>query len=118
MPSSTANYHLGGTINIDTGDGGDRLESRVITNIGTAPTTVAAQNVVGGTVAPTLVGANWIWNSAGRQHEHADHTDRRSQDLPGGRSRRADDRRPAGQRRRWPHDVGQRDPGLRHAGRE
>ena len=65
MPSSTANYHLGGTVNIDTGDGGDRLESRVITNIGTAPTTVAAPNVVGGTVAPTLVGANWIWNSAG-----------------------------------------------------
>lgn len=34
--SSVANYHVGGTINIDTGDGGDRLESRVITSIGTA----------------------------------------------------------------------------------
>ena len=34
--SSVANYHVGGTINIDTGDGGDRLESRVITAIGTA----------------------------------------------------------------------------------
>ncbi|GAA2036639.1 hypothetical protein GCM10009819_21590 [Agromyces tropicus] len=34
--SSTSNYHVGGTINIDTGDGGDRLESRVITDIGTA----------------------------------------------------------------------------------
>ncbi|GAA1056920.1 hypothetical protein GCM10017608_10640 [Agromyces luteolus] len=34
--SSTSNYHVGGTINIDTGDGGDRLESRVITGIGTA----------------------------------------------------------------------------------
>ncbi len=34
--SSVANYHVGGTINIDTGDGGDRLESRVITEIGTA----------------------------------------------------------------------------------
>jgi alpha-L-rhamnosidase len=28
-------YHVGGTINVDTGDGGDRLESRVITAIGT-----------------------------------------------------------------------------------
>jgi alpha-L-rhamnosidase len=65
VPSSTANYHVGGTVNIDTGDGGDRLESRVITNVGAAPTTVAAQNVVGGAVAPTLVGANWIWNVGG-----------------------------------------------------
>ena len=65
MPSSTANYHVGGTINVDTGDGGDRLESRVITNIGTAPTTVAAPNVVGGTPPPSLTGANWIWNVAG-----------------------------------------------------
>ena len=65
MPSSTANYHLGGTINVDTGDGGDRLESRVITNIGTAPTTVAAPNVIGGTPPPSLTGANWIWNVAG-----------------------------------------------------
>ena len=63
--SSVANYHLGGTINIDTGDGGNRLESRVITNIGTAPTTVAAQNVITGTPAPVLTGANWIWNVAG-----------------------------------------------------
>ena len=31
-----AGYHVGGTINIDTGDGGDRLESRKITAIGTA----------------------------------------------------------------------------------
>ncbi|BDZ64671.1 hypothetical protein GCM10025877_16090 [Agromyces mangrovi Wang et al. 2018] len=34
--NSVSNYHVGGTINIDTGDGGDRLESRVITEIGTA----------------------------------------------------------------------------------
>ena len=34
--SSVANYHVGGTINIDTGDGGDRLESRTITAIATA----------------------------------------------------------------------------------
>ncbi|MEU9828163.1 family 78 glycoside hydrolase catalytic domain [Micromonospora chersina] len=33
---TVANYHVGGTINIDTGDGGDRLESRTITAIGTA----------------------------------------------------------------------------------
>ncbi len=35
--SSVANYYLGGAINIDTGDGGERLESRTITAIGTAP---------------------------------------------------------------------------------
>ena len=34
--ATSPNYHLGGTINIDTGDGGDRLESRKITSIGTA----------------------------------------------------------------------------------
>jgi alpha-L-rhamnosidase len=34
--SSVSGYHIGGTINIDTGDGGDRLESRRITSIGTA----------------------------------------------------------------------------------
>ncbi|MDX3452299.1 family 78 glycoside hydrolase catalytic domain [Streptomyces sp. ME02-8801-2C] len=34
--NSVANYHLGGTVNIDTGDGGVRLESRTITAIGTA----------------------------------------------------------------------------------
>ncbi|GAA1017499.1 hypothetical protein Aple_032170 [Acrocarpospora pleiomorpha] len=33
---NVANYHVGGTINVDTGQGGDRLESRVITQIGTA----------------------------------------------------------------------------------
>ncbi|MFC8202054.1 family 78 glycoside hydrolase catalytic domain [Streptomyces sp. NPDC057298] len=33
--SSVANYHVGGTVNIDTGDGGARLESRTITAIGT-----------------------------------------------------------------------------------
>ena len=39
--SSVASYYVGGAINIDTGDGGDRLESRTITSIGTAPTTTA-----------------------------------------------------------------------------
>ena len=47
--SSVANYYLGGTINIDTGDGGDRLESRTITAIGTAPasTTLAVPAAAG-----------------------------------------------------------------------
>lgn len=34
-------YHRGGTINIDTGNGGDILESRTITDIGTAGTGIA-----------------------------------------------------------------------------
>ncbi|MEU8950763.1 family 78 glycoside hydrolase catalytic domain [Streptomyces sp. NPDC048489] len=34
--SSVSGYHVGGTINVDTGDGGDRLEPRTITAIGTA----------------------------------------------------------------------------------
>ncbi|MEW2403875.1 family 78 glycoside hydrolase catalytic domain [Streptomyces sp. NPDC046862] len=34
--SSVANFHVGGTVNIDTGDGGERLESRTITAVGTA----------------------------------------------------------------------------------
>ncbi|MEU8238257.1 family 78 glycoside hydrolase catalytic domain [Actinoplanes missouriensis] len=33
--SSVTGYHVGGTINVDTGAGGDNLESRVITAIGT-----------------------------------------------------------------------------------
>ena len=32
--TSVTGYHVGGTINIDTGDGGERLESRTITAIG------------------------------------------------------------------------------------
>ena len=36
--SSVANYYVGGAINLDTGDGGDRLESRTITAVGTTPT--------------------------------------------------------------------------------
>ena len=49
--SSVANYYLGGTINVDTGDGGDRLESRTITAIGTAPasTTLAVPAAAGDT---------------------------------------------------------------------
>ncbi|SNT65465.1 alpha-L-rhamnosidase [Asanoa hainanensis] len=33
---SVTGYHVGGTVNVDTGGGGDRLESRTITAIGTA----------------------------------------------------------------------------------
>ncbi|MCF1596560.1 alpha-L-rhamnosidase [Streptomyces muensis] len=33
--SSVTGYHVGGTINVDAGDGGERLESRTITAIGT-----------------------------------------------------------------------------------
>ncbi|MBE1582347.1 family 78 glycoside hydrolase catalytic domain [Nonomuraea angiospora] len=33
-PNSVTGYHVGGTISIDTGDGGDNLESRTITAIG------------------------------------------------------------------------------------
>jgi hypothetical protein len=49
--SSVANYYLGGTINIDTGDGGEALESRTITAIGTAPasTSLAAPAAAGDT---------------------------------------------------------------------
>jgi alpha-L-rhamnosidase len=35
MVSDTAGYHVGGTVNVDTGGGGDRLESRVITALST-----------------------------------------------------------------------------------
>ncbi|MDX2759966.1 family 78 glycoside hydrolase catalytic domain [Streptomyces europaeiscabiei] len=34
--NNVANYHVGGTVNIDTGDGGERLESHTITGIGSA----------------------------------------------------------------------------------
>ncbi|GAA2212830.1 hypothetical protein GCM10009850_082920 [Nonomuraea monospora] len=37
--SGVTGYHVGGTVNIDTGDGGDNLESRTITAIGAADLT-------------------------------------------------------------------------------
>ncbi|MGJ6965899.1 family 78 glycoside hydrolase catalytic domain [Streptosporangium sp. G11] len=46
-------YHVGGTVNIDTGDGGERLESRVITEIGTA-----GADGTGITFTPGLSGAH------------------------------------------------------------
>jgi alpha-L-rhamnosidase len=36
LVDSVTGYHVGGTVNVDTGGGGDRLESRTITAIGTA----------------------------------------------------------------------------------
>ena len=39
--SSVASYYVGGAINVDTGDGGERFESRTITAIGTAPSSTA-----------------------------------------------------------------------------
>ncbi|MFC8436508.1 family 78 glycoside hydrolase catalytic domain [Streptomyces sp. NPDC057253] len=41
--SSVANYHVGGTVNIDTGDGGERLESRTITALDTAGSGITFQ---------------------------------------------------------------------------
>ncbi|MEU6375151.1 family 78 glycoside hydrolase catalytic domain [Streptomyces sp. NPDC046909] len=41
--SSVANYHVGGTVNIDTGDGGQRLESRTITALDTVGSTISFQ---------------------------------------------------------------------------
>ncbi|MFD0475669.1 hypothetical protein ACFQ0B_51210 [Nonomuraea thailandensis] len=36
---SVTGYHVGGTVNIDTGDGGGNLESRTITAIGASDIT-------------------------------------------------------------------------------
>jgi alpha-L-rhamnosidase len=49
---SVANYHVGGTINIDTGNGGEGLESRTITAIGTGGITFTP-----GLSKPHLAGA-------------------------------------------------------------
>ncbi|WP_233565031.1 alpha-L-rhamnosidase [Micromonospora musae] len=49
--TDVTNYHVGGSINIDTGDGGDRLESRTITTIGTA-----GADGTGITFTPALAG--------------------------------------------------------------
>ncbi|SEG85572.1 alpha-L-rhamnosidase [Thermomonospora echinospora] len=50
---NVSGYHVGGTINIDTGGGGDRLESRRITAIGTA-----GADGTGITFTPGLSGAH------------------------------------------------------------
>jgi alpha-L-rhamnosidase len=49
---NVANYHVGGTINVDTSGGGDNLESRTITAIGTAEVEFAP-----GLSEPHLAGA-------------------------------------------------------------
>ena len=54
---SVANYHLGGTINIDTGNGGDSLESRTITAIGTAGADGTGIMFTPGLTKPHLAGA-------------------------------------------------------------
>ncbi|MGX7671463.1 family 78 glycoside hydrolase catalytic domain [Plantactinospora sp. DSM 117369] len=54
---SVANYHVGGTINVDTGEGGDRLESRVITAIGTAGADGTGITFAPGLTKPHTAGA-------------------------------------------------------------
>jgi alpha-L-rhamnosidase len=54
---NVANYHVGGTINIDTGGGGDNLESRVITEIGTAGPDGTGITFTPGLSKPHLTGA-------------------------------------------------------------
>ncbi|MFJ9761817.1 family 78 glycoside hydrolase catalytic domain [Streptomyces sp. NPDC101149] len=53
--SSVSGYHVGGTINVDTGDGGDRLESRTVTAIGTA-----GADGTGITFTPALIGQHAV----------------------------------------------------------
>lgn len=53
---SVANYHVGGTINVDTGNGGDSLESRTITAIGTAGADGTGITFTPGLTKPHLMG--------------------------------------------------------------
>nr|MDT0661946.1 family 78 glycoside hydrolase catalytic domain [Micromonospora sp. DSM 115978] len=55
--TSVTGYHVGGTINIDTGNGGDSLESRVITAIGTAGADGTGITFAPGLSKPHSVGA-------------------------------------------------------------
>jgi alpha-L-rhamnosidase len=54
---NVSNYHLGGTINIDTGNGGDSLESRTITAIGTAGVDGTGVTFTPGLAKPHTAGA-------------------------------------------------------------
>jgi alpha-L-rhamnosidase len=54
---NVANYHIGGNINIDIGDGGDGLESRTITAIGTAGVDGTGITFTPGLSKPHLAGA-------------------------------------------------------------
>jgi alpha-L-rhamnosidase len=55
--SDTAGYHVGGTVNVDTGGGGDRLESRTITAIGTSGADGTGITFTPALDAPHAVGA-------------------------------------------------------------
>ena len=73
MPSSTANYHLGGTINIDTGNGGDRLESGSSRTSAPRPPPSRHRTSSAARPRPSLTGANWIWSTPERtpaRHRH------------------------------------------------
>jgi alpha-L-rhamnosidase len=54
---SVADYHVGATINVDTGNGGDSLESRTITAIGTAGVDGTGITFTPGLTKPHAVGA-------------------------------------------------------------
>ena len=54
---NVANYHVGGTINVDTGNGGDDLESRTITAIGTAGADGTGITFTPGLSKPHVAGA-------------------------------------------------------------
>ncbi|WP_239123207.1 alpha-L-rhamnosidase [Rhizocola hellebori] len=55
---SVADYHVGGTINVDTGNGGDSLESRTITVIGTAGADGTGITFTPGLAKPHTAGAS------------------------------------------------------------
>ncbi|GGO22311.1 alpha-L-rhamnosidase [Micromonospora parathelypteridis] len=50
-------YHVGGTVNVDTGGGGDRLESRTITAIGTTSITFTPALTVAHTAGAKVTGS-------------------------------------------------------------
>ena len=56
--TASPNYHVGGTINVDTGNGGDSLESRVITAIGTAGVDGTGITFTPGLTKPHATGAS------------------------------------------------------------
>ena len=121
--SSVANYYLGGTINIDTGDGGERLESRTITAIGTAPasTSLAVPAAAGDTnvklnsVTGMAVGGKLNVGSETRD----DHPgrDRRDQHDAGRRHDRRRGAAPAAHASGRELDLERRGPLERDAGR-
>ena len=121
--SSVANYYLGGTINIDTGDGGERLESRTITAIGTAPasTSLALPAAAGDTnvklnsVTGMAVGGK-LQHRLGDGDDHPGR-DRRDQHHAGGRHDRRRGAAPAAHASGRELDLERRGPLERDAGR-